>query len=94
MFELSIKCSKDIDELHINFSDGTSTIVEKTSKSSRPSRPKSQKKKDKVSEIKDEDVNWDDYLGEINTEIINPPNIPDIPQRDINVAKEMENAEF
>lgn len=29
MFELHISCSKDIDELHINFSDGTSSAVSK-----------------------------------------------------------------
>lgn len=29
MFELHISCSKDIDELHINFSDGTSSVVSK-----------------------------------------------------------------
>lgn len=28
MFEISIKSSKDISELHINFSDGTSKIIE------------------------------------------------------------------
>jgi hypothetical protein len=28
-FRLLIECSKDIDELHINFSDGTSSIVSK-----------------------------------------------------------------
>lgn len=28
-FELHITCSKDIDELHINFSDGTSSVVSK-----------------------------------------------------------------
>lgn len=27
MFELTIKCSKDIDELRINFADGTSSYV-------------------------------------------------------------------
>ena len=28
-FRLLIECSKDIDELHINFSDGTSSVVQK-----------------------------------------------------------------
>lgn len=28
-FKLLIECSKDIDELHINFSDGTSTVTTK-----------------------------------------------------------------
>lgn len=31
MFKLNIECSKDIDELHINFSDGTSAVVENNS---------------------------------------------------------------
>lgn len=30
MFKLSIECSKDISELHINFTDGTSAVVENT----------------------------------------------------------------
>lgn len=30
MFKLSIECSKDISELHINFADGTSAVVENT----------------------------------------------------------------
>lgn len=33
MFRLLIECTKDIDTLQINFSDGTSVITEKTEKS-------------------------------------------------------------
>lgn len=33
MFKLSIECTKDISELHINFTDGTSAMVENTPKS-------------------------------------------------------------
>lgn len=31
VFKLSIECSKDISELHINFADGTSAVVESNS---------------------------------------------------------------
>lgn len=33
MFRLLIECTKDIDTLQINFSDGTSVMTEKTEKS-------------------------------------------------------------
>ena len=36
-FRLLVECSKDIDELHINFSDGTSSVVQK-----EPERKKSE----------------------------------------------------
>ena len=46
-FELHISCSKDIDELHINFSDGTSSIVgpDDKPKPPTPSTPKPKKPK-------------------------------------------------
>lgn len=43
MFKLSIECSKDIDELHINFSDGSSTVVEKPSNKPNNETPKRKK---------------------------------------------------
>ena len=62
-FELHITCSKDIDELHINFSDGTSSVVSKNDnenqnvkekKENRETKnvqtyPKTKPKEDKVS---------------------------------------------
>lgn len=39
MFKLSIECTKDISELHINFTDGTSAIVEPSD--NKPERAKS-----------------------------------------------------
>ena len=50
MFELHITCSKDIDNLSINFSDGTSVVAE--------SKPKENKelKEPKIKEIKDKEI--------------------------------------
>lgn len=44
MFKLNIECSKDIDELHINFSDGTSAVVD-----SKPTNQETPKRKPKKS---------------------------------------------
>lgn len=48
MFELHITCSKDIDKLKIDFSDGTSVVTEKKptktdKKLSKPKEPKEEK---------------------------------------------------
>lgn len=44
MFKLSIECTKDISELHINFTDGTSAIVEQPEKNPSKSIPKALKR--------------------------------------------------
>ena len=44
MFELHISCSKDIDELHINFSDGTSSVVSKNDNDSQNKKEKKETK--------------------------------------------------
>lgn len=101
-FKLLIECSKDIDELHINFSDGTTTTVEKPKETAskkefkeikKPKITKEQYSSDNTDDT--DDTDWGSYLGEKNVEKISPPSIPDIDiDREINVAGEMKNAEF
>ena len=76
-FKLLIECSKDIDELHINFSDGTSTVVNKaqtsqTTQTVQTKTPKTPKVEDSNKFIEPE-LNWEDYLQPISTEVVTLP---------------------
>lgn len=91
MFKLLIECSKDIDELHINFSDGTSSVIEKPDK-------KTEKVKDTYKEIKEPRKKLDSYLDtdidySISQEIVEKPSIPDI-ERPPKVSDELQNFNF
>ena len=94
-FKLLIECSKDIDELHINFSDGTSVVTH------TPDKPKKKlnthedvgAKKKEINKPfkKDKFINTDvDYSESIDTSIINKPNI-NKSDRPIIVADELQN---
>jgi hypothetical protein len=79
-FELHITCSKDIDKLSIDFSDGTSVITE------------SKKKEEPVKQNKsfiDTDVEYSD----ISQDIIEKPNIIR-EEKPIKVAEELQNFNF
>jgi len=93
MFELSIKCSKDIDELHIDFSDGSSTVVEKP-KEKKVTTPK-KKTSEKLIKTKyqDDEVDWDEYTGGISQEVVKLPEIPKT-DRNVSVSEDMKNAEY
>ena len=103
MFKLLIECSKDIDELHINFSDGTSTVVEKpdkkNQKGSEPAEPVDSKKSEKViKDNKEPRKKLDSYLDtdvdySISQETIEKPSIPDI-ERPPKVSDELQNFNF
>lgn len=59
MFKLNIECSRDIDELHIVFSDGTATVVsndssDKPKKDSKLDKPTTTTTKPKQSIVKEE----------------------------------------
>ena len=97
-FRLLIECTKDIDTLHIGFSDGTSSFVEKpkTPKDPKIDAPKKTKPKEYKEEYEsqDENVDWNEYLQPINMEIVDLPSVPTVGDRGVNVAGEMKNAEF
>lgn len=99
MFELHITCTKDIDKLSIDFSDGTSIIQESSSK-----EPKEKDIKPPKSKInKDEEgVNKDILLDDIELynnkcknkkEVIKPLELPDV-ERPVNVDDTLQNLEF
>ena len=72
MFELHITCTKDIEKLSIDFSDGTSVVQEKTEK------PEKSKKVSKEKEdFKEEDLSKYQSKKSVSQEIIEKPKIPD-----------------
>lgn len=96
-FRLLIECSKDIDELHINFSDGTSSVVEKQKETNEPKIPKESKEKKEIKEPK-ERKKLDTYLDteedyEIAQEVVTKPEIADL-QRPAKVSDELQNLDI
>lgn len=72
MFELHITCTKDIEKLSIDFSDGTSVVQEKTEK------PEKSKKVSKEKEdFKEEDLSKYQSKKSVSQEIIEKPKIPE-----------------
>lgn len=94
MFELHITCSKDIDNLAINFSDGTSVITEsskeikepKIKEVNEPRVPKEPRKK--LDTYLDTE---DDY--EMTQEVVQKPIIQDV-QRPAKVSDELQNLDI
>lgn len=76
MFELHITCTKDIEKLSIDFSDGTSVVQEKTEK---PEKPEKSKKISKEKEdFKEEDLSkYQNSKKSVSQEIIEKPKIPE-----------------
>lgn len=79
MFELHITCTKDIEKLSIDFSDGTSVVQEKTEKLEKPEKPEKSKKVSKEKEdFKEEDLSkYQNSKKSVSQEIIEKPKIPD-----------------
>ena len=78
MFELHITCTKDIEKLSIDFSDGTSVVQEKTEKLEKPEK---QEKSKKVSiekeDFKEEDLSKYQSKRSVSQEIVEKPKIPE-----------------
>ena len=78
MFELHITCTKDIEKLSIDFSDGTSVVQEKTEKLEKPEKPEKSKKVSKEKEdFKEEDLSKYQSKRSVSQEIIEKPKIPE-----------------
>jgi formate-dependent nitrite reductase cytochrome c552 subunit len=75
MFELHITCTKDIEKLSIDFSDGTSVVQEKTEKLEKPE--KSKKVSKEKEDFKEEDLSKYQSKRSVSQEIIVKPKIPD-----------------
>ena len=96
-FKLLIECSKDIQFLQINFSDGTSSVVSK-----EPKEPKENKteriQKETKEPILPKRKNLEEYLDtdtdfSINQEVIEKPVIQDL-IRPPKVTDELQNLDF
>ena len=78
MFELHITCTKDIEKLSIDFSDGTSVVQEKTEKLEKLEKPEKSKKVSKEKEdFKEEDLSKYQSKRSVSQEIVEKPKIPD-----------------
>ncbi len=101
MFELHITCSKDIDNLSINFSDGTSVVTEskpKETKEVKDSKESKIKEKEHKEIKKPERKPLDTYLDteedySYQQEIVHKPVIENI-QRPAKVSEELQNFNF
>ena len=95
MFKLLIECSKDIDTLAINFSDGTSVVTESKLKETKPKEAKEIKEH---REIKETRKKLDTYLDTedeytIQQEVLQKPIIQDV-QRPAKVTDELQNLDL
>lgn len=78
MFELHITCTKDIEKLSIDFSDGTSVVQEKTEKLEKPEKQEKSKKVSKEKEdFKEEDLSKYQSKRSVSQEIVEKPKIPE-----------------
>ena len=83
MFELHITCSKDIDKLKIDFSDGTSVVTEK--KPSKSSKPREEK----------QSSDFDDFEAYTpKKESIKPLELPEIKDRPVKIDNILNNFEI
>lgn len=97
MFELHITCTKDIDKLSIDFSDGTSIIQESKPKQGKQNNQHKESKKCTEEHV-DKDILLDDlelYNNKCKNkkEVIKPLELPDV-ERPVNVDDTLQNLEF
>lgn len=98
-FELSIKCTKDISELHINFSDGSSSVTTKPvsngpKKSNDTEQPKEPlEKKRSPGSYKDQILDVDAEFGNVSQDVVALPEI-ERKDRGVKVADELQNFDF
>lgn len=79
MFELHITCTKDIEKLSIDFSDGTSMVQAK------PEKPHAKRET--------RETDWDSYKSETKREVIKPPELPDL-NREPKIDEHLNNLDF
>ena len=91
MFKLNIESSRDIDELHINFSDGTSTIIPKKRQVSKSvdSEVKEKSNPGRKDQVLDTSVDY----GPVSQEIVSLPEI-ETSDRSVSVAPELQNLDI
>ena len=92
MFKLLIECSKDISEISINFTDGTS-VVKSTEPESQPTQPTQPNQKPKFTEAREELLDLDYSRTESFSETVKKPDIVN-PIRKAKVASELQNLDI
>ncbi len=99
-FKLLIECSKDIQFLQINFSDGTSVVTSKDSKEEKVEKTQKENReiKDTKEPILPKRKNLEEYLDtdtdfSINQEVIEKPVIQEL-IRPPKVTDELQNLDF
>ena len=97
MFKLNIESTKDINELHITFADGSHVVS--TNSSNRvvsPQRDKVHKVVEKPQEATRKSeafLDLDADFGGVSQEVIRPPDIHSI-ERPVKVASELQNLDI
>ena len=100
MFKLNIECTKDIDELHINFSDGSSVVTTVPSNDKQESKEKPKQKQAKrtsnvSSKVQKQEafLDLDADFGSVSQDVVKPPEIVR-EERPVKVAEELQNFDF
>jgi len=94
-FRLLIECSKDIDSLKINFSDGTSVVNETTSNQVKSELKNPTKRQNKPKQRKSELLEFDEQSNVVHDDaIVALPVIADTNDRTVNVAEELQNLDI
>lgn len=101
MFKLNIECTKDINELHITFADGTCVVTSNgnsnvASSPRVPREPKPQKEspiKGERQERREEFLDLDADFGQVSQDVVKPPDIQRV-DRPANVASELQNLDI
>ncbi len=95
MFKLNIECTKDINELHITFADGSS-VVSTTSNNhlvSSPGVPVHEVATQQKAQRKEEFLDLDADFGGVSQEVVKPPDIL-TSTRPVKVASELQNLDI
>ena len=99
MFKLLIECTKDISEISINFTDGTSVVKSSESPGPETIKPKPENpKKPSFSEARRELLDLDDSSTPSNISNVKPSQVtkPEIANHDrqVKVATELQNLDI
>ena len=95
MFKLNIESTKDINELHITFSDGSSVVstVSNNNLVSSPRVPVHEKPRDKPQKTQEQFLDTDADFGGVSQDVVKLPEI-NRTDRPVKVASELQNLDI
>ena len=95
MFKLNIECTKDINELHITFADGTSVVTSNSNHSvaSTPRVPRESKQEKQTQVRSEKTLDTDVDFGNVSQEVVSLPEI-NRNNKPVNVAAELQNLDI